>query len=87
MFNKDLTYFVYDEANRYANTMKLANSQPLDDKNTILVIHSGFSGNIPTVAPLTKLEWGDAAVFKLGSGQTSTYVTTLKVTDFTELIK
>jgi phosphohistidine phosphatase SixA len=85
--HKDLTYFVYDEANRYANTMKVASSQPLDDKNTVIVTHAGFSENIPTVAPLTKLEWGDAAVFKLSSDQTSTYVTTLKITEFVELIR
>jgi phosphohistidine phosphatase SixA len=65
---KDLTFFVYDEANRYANTMNVASSQPIDDKNTVIVTHAGFSGNIPTTAPLTKLEWGDAAIFKLGSG-------------------
>jgi phosphohistidine phosphatase SixA len=82
-----ITYSIYDEANRYDNTMKLANSQPIDDKNTILIIHAGFSGTLPNPAPLTTLEWGDAAVFKLGSGQSSTYITTLKVTDFTELIK
>ncbi len=86
MTNADLTFWVYSEANRYANTMKVANSQPIDNKNTVLVIHAGFS-NPPTPAPLNSLAWGDAAVFKLGSGQTSTYITTLKVTDFTELIK
>ena len=84
---KDLTYSVYDEPNRYANTMKVANSQPIDAKNTVMVTHAGFSGNVPSVAPLVGLEWGDAAVFQIQAGQTVRYVATLQVRDFTDLIK
>lgn len=85
--SKDLTLTVYDEPNRYANTMKVANSQPIDAKNTVMVIHAGFSGNVLAVAPLASLEWGDAAVFQIQAGQTVRYVATLQVRDFTDLIK
>jgi phosphohistidine phosphatase SixA len=84
--SKDLTYYVYDESNRYANTMKLAAAQPIDAQNSVLVIHAGFSA-VPSPAPLNSLAWGDAAVFKLAAGQTATYVTTIKVTEWTELGK
>jgi len=85
--SKDLTLTVYDEPNRYANTMKVVNGQPLDAKNTVLSIHAGFSGSIPTVAPLSNLQWGDASVFQVQAGQTARYVGTLQVRDFTDLIK
>lgn len=81
---KDLTYYVYDEPNRYANTMKLTSAQPIDAQNSVLVIHAGFSV-VPSPAPLSSLAWGDAAIFKLATGQTATYVATIKVTEWTEL--
>jgi phosphohistidine phosphatase SixA len=82
--SKDLTYYVYDEPNRYANTTKLASAQPIDAQNSILVIHAGFTVT-PTPAPLNSLAWGDAAVFKLVPGQPATYVTTILVKEWTEL--
>lgn len=82
--SKDLTYYVYDEPNRYANTMKLASAQPIDAQNSVLVIHAGFTV-MPTPAPLNSLAWGDAAVFKLAAGQPAAYVTTIKVNEWTEL--
>lgn len=82
--SKDLTYFVYDEPNRYANTMKLAAAQPIDAQNSVLVIHAGFTV-VPTPAPLNSLAWGDAAVFKLAAGQPASYVTTISVKEWTEL--
>jgi phosphohistidine phosphatase SixA len=85
--SKDLTLTVYDEPNRYGNTMKVVNTQPIDDKNSLLVIHAGFSGNYSPSGPLTTLNWGDAAVFQLQAGQTSRYVATLQVRDFTDLVK
>lgn len=64
--NDALTYFVYDEPNRYANTMNLIKSLPItEDFNFLLVTHTSFSGNVPTPAPLADLNEGDAAVFKL----------------------
>ncbi len=82
--SKDLTYYVYDEPNRYANTMKLATAQPIDAQNSVMVIHAGFTIT-PTPAPLNSLAWGDAAVFKLAVGQPAAYVTTIKVKEWTEL--
>lgn len=63
--NRDITFSVYDEANRYPKTMQLIGSQPINNTNTIIVTHVGFSANIPTPAPLVDLNQGDAAVFKL----------------------
>jgi hypothetical protein len=85
--SKDLTFSVYDEPNRYGNTMKVVNTQPIDDKNSVLNIHAGFSGNYSPSGPLATLNWGDAAVFQLQAGQTSRYVATLQVRDFTDLVK
>jgi phosphohistidine phosphatase SixA len=82
--SKDLTYYVYDEANRYANTMKLTSAQPIDAQNSVLVIHAGFSV-VPMPAPLYDLAWGDAAVFKLTAGQSASYVTRILVKEWTEL--
>jgi phosphohistidine phosphatase SixA len=84
--SKDLTYYVYDEPNRYANTMKLSSVQPIDAQNSVFVIHAGFS-TVPSPAPLNSLAWGDAAVFKLGTGQTTTYVSTVTLTEWRELGK
>jgi phosphohistidine phosphatase SixA len=64
--NKDITFSVYDEPNRYPKTIQLIGSQPINNTNTIIVTHIGFSGsNIPSPAPLVDLQQGDAAVFKL----------------------
>ena len=82
--SKDITYYVYDEANRYANTMKLTSAQPIDTQNSVLVIHAGFMV-VPSPAPLNSLAWGDAAIFKLATGQTATYVATIKVAEWIEL--
>jgi hypothetical protein len=61
-----LTYFVYDEPNRYAKTMDLMKSLPIIEKyNFLFITHTNFSGNVPTPAPLADLNEGDAAVFKL----------------------
>ena len=85
--SKELTYYVYEEAKRYENTMKIVDGQTIDAKNLVLVGHTGFTGAMPTPAPLASLNWGDAAVFQLLAGQSARYVTTLKVTEWTELGK
>ncbi|MEZ4905449.1 MAG: hypothetical protein R2822_28635 [Spirosomataceae bacterium] len=82
---KDITYYVYDEANRYANTIKAASNQPVDNQNTVLVIHGGFSGALPNPAPLNALNWSDAAVFQLVAGQTAKYITTIRANEWIEL--
>lgn len=82
---KELTYYVYEESKRYENTMKLVDSQTIDAKNTVVVGHTGFSGTMPSPAPLSSLNWGDAGIFQLLPGQSARYVTTVKVAEWTEL--
>lgn len=82
---KELTYYIYEESKRYENTMKLVDSQTIDAKNTVMVGHTGFTGTLPSPAPMLSLNWGDAAVFQLVAGQPSRYVTTIRVAEWTEL--
>jgi phosphohistidine phosphatase SixA len=84
---KEITYFVYDEANRYTNSLTLAASQPMDGSNTVVVGHAGFSGSLPATPVLNSLNWGDAAIFQIVSGQPAKYISTLAVKDFTDLAK
>jgi len=72
--HKDLTYFVYDEPNRYTKTMQVIANQTISSSNTLLVTHAGFSGTLPTPAPLADLLQGDAAVFKLQATGTPIFV-------------
>lgn len=84
--SKDLTYYVYDEANRYTSTMRVAQNQPIDTQNSLLVIHAGF-GVQPTPAPLATLNWSDAAVFQLVQGQAPRYISTVFVKEWRDLAK
>ncbi len=82
-----LTYYVYDENNRYANTMNLYASKAINAKNYIGVTHAGFSV-IPSPAPLANLQWGDCAVLKLvAPGTQPTYVKTITVADWLVLAR
>ncbi len=82
-----LTYYVYDENNRYANTMNLYASKALTAKNYIAVTHAGYS-TVPSPAPLASLQWGDCAVFKLvAPGTQPTYVKTITVDDWIMLAR
>lgn len=82
---KELTYFVYDEANRYANTMNLYSKKAMTTKNYLSVTHTGFTAP-PAVAPLNTLAWGDCAVFKLNpNGAQPTYIETIPLTDWLAL--
>ncbi len=82
---KELTFYVYEEAKRYENMMKLVDSQSIDANNTVLVGHTGFTGAMPSPAPLTDLNWGDAAVFQLIAGQPARFMAKIKVAEWTEL--
>lgn len=82
-----LTYYVYDENNRYANTMNLYASRAITSKNYIAVTHAGYSGT-PSPAPLASLQWGDCAVFKLvAAGTQPTYIKTITVDDWMMLAR
>jgi phosphohistidine phosphatase SixA len=61
---QDITYFVYDEANRCANSEALLATPPDPGTNVALIGHAGF------VCPvLDSLAWGEAAIYKPdGSG-------------------
>jgi phosphohistidine phosphatase SixA len=60
----EITYFVYDEANRCTNTQTLLTLPPSPGQNVALIGHAGF------VCPvLESLAWGEAAIYKPdGSG-------------------
>jgi phosphohistidine phosphatase SixA len=84
---KDLTFFVYDETNRYESTMKYFASRPITTKNYIVVGHAGY-GKTPTPAPLATLEWGDAAIFKqISIGTEPKFIKTIRVKEWTNLAK
>jgi hypothetical protein len=67
---KELTYFVYDEANRCTNTYNLLNEPPAAGANTAMISHAGFSCPI-----IDSLAWGEAAVFKPNPGGSATFIT------------
>jgi len=82
-----LTYYVYDENNRYGNTMNLYASRAVNAKNYIGVTHAGFS-SVPAPAPLASLNWGDCAVFKLvAPGTQPTYINTITISDWLKLAR
>lgn len=84
-----LTYYVYDETNRYANTFNLIREQTISKQNTVFSTHVGFPSVPANLNPiLSTLGMGDAAVFKLNpNGVAPTVVQVLTSADFTNLIK
>jgi|GEM_PF-1733054 phosphohistidine phosphatase SixA len=54
-----LTYYIYNEEDRFEQTIALAEAQPISNKITVLMAHSFTSGES---AP--NLQMGDAAVYK-----------------------
>lgn len=76
-----LTYYVYDEPNRFKNSIALAETQPVNDKLIILMGHSFTTGE--STAP--SLQMGDAAVYKQLSGNKVEFVKIIKTTDWTAL--
>jgi phosphohistidine phosphatase SixA len=71
--NTDITYYVYNEAQRYTLQTALMAAQPQDNFNTILIGHAGFS-TTPNPAPLANLGWGDFALFKLNGTAAPEYI-------------
>ena len=84
----ELTYFVYgQEATRYSNTMNLYAKKPMTTKNYLAVTHAGFAV-VPANAPLSTLNWGDCAVFKINpNGAQPTFVETVPLTDWLALAR
>lgn len=63
-----ITFFVYDEANRCANSYDLLAEVPAAGSNTAIIGHAGFPSTCPV---LSSLAWGEAAIFKPdGQGNT-----------------
>lgn len=57
----DITFFVYDDANRCASSMALIAQVPAAGTNTAIIGHAGFTGGCPV---LGELAWSEAAIFK-----------------------
>jgi phosphohistidine phosphatase SixA len=67
----EITFSVYDEANRCADSMALLAEEPADGVNTGLVSHAGFTGSCPT---LGEIAWGEAAIYKPNGAGGSTFI-------------
>lgn len=76
-----ITYWVYGDNERYQKTLVLINAQTKNDKNIILMGHS-FTSSEPGIP---NLQMGDAAIYKLSSGNQAEFVTIIKTTDWTIL--
>lgn len=57
----EITYAVYDEDNRCANSMALIAEVPSAGTNTAIIGHAGFGNTCPI---LSELAWSEAAIFK-----------------------
>jgi phosphohistidine phosphatase SixA len=67
-----ITYFVYDEANRCANSFALLAQPPSAGTNTALIGHAGN-----TCPPLSNLAWAQAAIYKPDGGGGVTFIATV----------
>lgn len=56
---QELTYWVYDEASRCADTFVMLGEAPAAGTNTALIGHAGNA-----CSPLSDLVWGEAAIYK-----------------------
>lgn len=68
--SQDLTFFVYDEAQRCAHSSALLQTVPPPGANTALIGHAGN-----TCSPLSDLAWSEAAVYKPDGSGGTTFVT------------
>jgi phosphohistidine phosphatase SixA len=57
--SQELTYWVYDEASRCADTFVMLGEEPMPGTNTALI---GHAGNV--CSPLSELAWTEAAIYK-----------------------
>ena len=78
----ELTYLVYNEPIRYANTLDLYSRKPITVKNYLAVTHAEFA-NPFSAANLQNLGYGDCAVYKMNSiGVKPTYVKSITLADW-----
>lgn len=72
---QDITYFVYDEANRCGNSYAIINDElPTAGTNTAIIGHAGFAV-VPDCPVLKALAWGEAAIFKPSASEDAAFVT------------
>lgn len=69
---QDITYFVYDEANRCTASYALIDEAPVPGTNTGIIGHAGFTGTCPVIGGLA---WGEAAIFKPSAGGDAQFIT------------
>jgi hypothetical protein len=68
----ELTYYVYDEANRCADTFVLIGQVPAGGTNTAIFGHAGLSGPCGVTASLA---WGECGIFKPDGTGAATLIT------------
>lgn len=78
-----ITYFVYDEAARCADSYALIAQAPAAGTNTAIIGHAGFS---PPCEILSSLAWAEAAIFKPDGLGGSPFVTRLTAEEWEELL-
>jgi phosphohistidine phosphatase SixA len=83
---KALTYYVYEETKRYANTINLYENKAVSIKNHIGITHAGFAAGPPDPALLGSLQWGDCAVFKQNQqGKALSHIGNIPLTEWLRL--
>lgn len=70
---QDITFFVYDEANRCGSSYAIIDDEPpAAGTNTAIIGHAGFTGSCPVLGALA---WGEAAIFKPSATGDAAFVT------------
>jgi phosphohistidine phosphatase SixA len=78
-----LTYFVYDEAQRCADSYALLQQTPAAGTNTALIGHAGFA---PPCSVLSTLAQAEAAVFKPDGQGATAFVTRVTASEWNDLL-
>lgn len=78
--SQDITYFVYDEAERCNNSFALLGEVPTAGTNTALIGHAGF-----TCPPLSQLAWAEAAIYKPDGMGGTTFIERVLAADWLTL--
>jgi phosphohistidine phosphatase SixA len=79
----EITFFVYDEANRCANAYALIAEMPAAGTNTALIGHTAYPP--PGCPILEELAWSEAAVFKPDGAGGSVFVVRIRVGDWPQV--
>lgn len=79
-----ITFFVYDEANRCANSYELIAAAPAAGTNTAIIGHAGFPS--PACPVIGTLAWGEAAIFKPDGAGGTPFVTRVSDDEWADLL-